>query len=149
MKETKNKFYTAVYIILFSVASLIVVASVFIAVSVLSDSNIMQELYAEILKEFGSEIDYSRFTYKFFTTAMILSVVAMLIYAGFLYVMGAYYSRYASMTNREANKYFGRCVAWTVISFIFTGLLIGALSLSVYFLTERYSKILFLGFSKP
>jgi len=124
MEKTKNKFYKAAAIIEFVLGGIFTLSVLFVLTEVLSSNNAVYELFEEEIQAGTlsiADLDYMR---TLLTTTCVMFVACLVVFI----ITGAFLLKYSNLTDEEASKCYGKCIAWVVVSYIFGGTLIGILA---------------------
>ncbi len=134
-EKVTNKFYVAVYILLFVFASLMLASAVIIIIA-LAEGSVLLDYYNDLISQ-GYYEEYALTGYYVAQNLLIVYAVISCIGATVMYVEGAYFKKYSSLTNSEAEQYYGRCLGWVITSYFFGGLLVGGLATAGLCVTQN------------
>ena len=130
MEKTKNKFYVASAILEFVFASIIALYSLLLIIG-LANGSIMGSLAMDMVEEYGEDalsipevVQELELMYSVLITFAVTSVISIPV----MYVTGAFFIKYSNLTDHEADEKWGKCLAWTIVSYFFGGLLVGGLA---------------------
>lgn len=124
MEKTKNKFYKAAAIIEFVIGGIFALAILAVLSEVLTSNTAVYELFEEELNAgelTKGDLEYMR---SLLTTACVILIACTAMF----FITGAFLLKYSNLTDEQASKYFGKSIAWVVVSFLFGGTLIGILA---------------------
>ena len=146
MEVRKNGYYKAVAIISYISASLICVLVAIGAILTITNHAIIEGLFYEIMLE---EAEYYAVdpvlieSYNIFKTSLVIFGVIYLGLAAYTFVQAAYFMRYSKLTDEQASKYNGKCLAWCICSLIFSGWVIGLIAFLGFFNVQKKQKLAF------
>lgn len=127
MEKTKNKFYVAVAVLDFVFASIFVLYSL-IMILTLSSGSFIQLVEESLAGEYGVGTPELAAQVEMIKTMWTGLTILMIASAAVMYVAGAYFLKYSNLTDHEADEKWGKCLAWTIVSYFFGGLLVGGLA---------------------
>lgn len=125
-KKVTNKFYVAVYVLLFVFSALFILGAIMILsvslngvfVNMVYDSLIEQGYDAAMAEEQALMIGS---LFGLYCGVLAVGAVVMIIEACF-------FVKYSRQTNFEAEQNYGKCLAWVIVSYFFGGLIVGGLA---------------------
>lgn len=132
MEKTKNGYYKAAAILNFVFGAL-TAAIVLLFIVLLASGALYEIAHEELLMEYGG-IESPEFLEAFRIEKLAINItviISSIIYAGscvVMFIAGARFNKFSYLTNEEANKYSGKALAWTIVSYFFCGVLIGILA---------------------
>ena len=118
MEKTKNKFYVAVAVLDFVFASIFVIYSL-IMVLTLSSGSFTQLVEESLAGEYGVGTPELAAQVEMIKTMWTGLTILMIASAAVMYVAGAYFLKYSNLTDHEADEKWGKCLAWTIVSYFF------------------------------
>lgn len=128
MERVKNKFYVAVSVLHFvfaSICTLFSLTMIIPAILVDYSTALEMELVEESMEEYGTLSIEALEMAKTMIIGMIIFMVACSVVC---FIAGAKFKKFSYMTNQEAKDYWGKSLAWVVVSYIFAGVLVGGLA---------------------
>ena len=135
MGKKYNSSYKAISIISLIMAIIYSFFTVFLIVAAIMDfDNLVLSFVAEETISSGVEItsemiEVAKISAVTFVSMMVIYWCGM---QTMLYIAFAKFKKYSSLTDEEAHKYNGRLVAWVVVLFMFSSLLLGILAIVGY-----------------
>ena len=127
-KKVTNKFYVAVYILLFVFSAFFILGAIMILsmslngvfVNMVYDSLIEQGYDAAMAEE--QALMMGSLFGLYFGLLFVVAVVML--------IEACFFVKYSNQTDAEAEQNYGKCLAWVIVSFIFGGTLVGGLALA-------------------
>ena len=133
MEKKQNSYYKAVSIISLVVAILVSVVLCFVIVGAICDiEGLMIEVIASYEEYAGVPGTLTEDVRTFTIVMMVLTCIYLAEVAAFHYLAYAKLKKYTNLTDEEAKKYNGKLLAWTIVMFLFSGILNGVLMICGY-----------------
>ena len=152
MEIKKNGYYKAVSIISYISASLICLLVAVVAIIAMVDPSILEEIFEIMLESeeyyvLGAGYADSAYVqaYSLFESYIVALGVLYLGLAAYTFIQASYFRKYSKLTNEQANKYFGKCLAWSICATIFSGWLVGLFAFLGLFKIQKKQKEAYLG----
>ena len=127
MQKVKNGYYVATSILYFINGALSILGGLlFAGLGLIVKNNTAS--FIESYLEDGYVLEEAQAMASVTPTVFIIMGVIVALSSIYMFIAGAKYHKYSYLTNEEATKYFNKCVAWCVVSFVFGSMLLGVLS---------------------
>ena len=133
MEKTKNGYYKAVSIINYiGGAFMALYALLFIVVA--ANGEALRAIYQDMIMEYSGTMSAYEIQAMFeadkglYTAVIIGMIIGAFATTAVMFVAAARFGKFSNLSDEEANKYWGRCIAWAIVSYFFGGLLVGALA---------------------
>ncbi len=140
MEKTNNGYYKAVSILSFIVAALSLISTAFMLIIVFSGADVIDQIMQALIEQSGGTTAEWEAIAQMMYTFIVLTAVVAFAETIILFIQGAKFKKYSYQTDEEAANNFGKCIAWVVVSFMFSGLLIFGLSLAGLLTVQRKQK---------
>lgn len=136
MEKKMNGSYKAISIISLIMAIIYSVFTVFLICAAIIDFDNLVLSFAITDEMVNPSVEITAEMIEVAKIAAITFVASTAVYwAGMqamLYVAFAKFKKYSALTDEEANKYNGRLIAWVIVLFMFSSLLLGILAIVGY-----------------
>lgn len=141
MEKKNNGFYKAVSILEFVGAAIAIIFALFglIGCSTMM-SEIKEELYIEGIEELGYTIQEALDYAEMIESLIYVLLVFCLICGGLMITLGVLFIKLSYIDDKTASEKYGKATALCVLAFIFSGLLIGGLSLGGLLSVQKKQK---------
>ena len=127
MQKVKNNYYVATSILYFINGALSILGGLcYIGIGILAASDVGGMIQAFV--EDGYVLEEAQMMAQISSIVFIVIGSLTALMSIYMFIAGVKYKKYSNLTNEEATKYYGKCIAWCVCSFLFAGMLIGVIS---------------------
>lgn len=148
MEIKKNGYYKAVSIISYISASLICLLVAVVAIIAMVDASILEEVFEIMIESEEYYVLNAGYAdpvyaeaYSLFKSYIVVLGVLYLGIAAYTFIQAAYFMKYSKLTDEQASKCYGRCLAWCICSLIFSGWVIGLIAFLGLFNVQKKQKL--------